>query len=55
MRSSYIDFEFWPDYCNRIFGDEMPKLDVAKTNRVFGGLDITGTNIFFANAIEDPW
>lgn len=50
MRSKYIDFEFWPDYCHRIFGDEMPVLDVEETNRVFGGLNITGNNIFFANA-----
>lgn len=33
----------------------MPKLDVDRTNSVFGGLEITGDNIFFANAAEDPW
>lgn len=26
-----------------------------QTNKVYGGLDITGDNIFFLNGSEDPW
>ena len=44
----------WETYCNDIFGAlEWPH--VTKTNAIYGGLDISGWNIFFVNAIEDPW
>jgi hypothetical protein len=54
MRSEVIALDFWPDYCYRIFG---VKIDTAtdKTNEYYGGLDITGDNIFFLNGSEDPW
>lgn len=55
MRSTYIAKSFWPDYCNRIFGTELPALDVTGTNNLYKGLNIEGSNIFFTNAIEDPW
>lgn len=55
MRSSYIDAPFWLNYCKRIFGDNLPTPAIDYSNSYFGGLEITGENIFFANAIEDPW
>lgn len=33
----------------------MPKLHVNETNNYYGGLDITGDNIFYGVASEDPW
>jgi len=55
MRSKQIDLPFWPDYCKRIFGDGLPDNHTEITNSHYGGLDIKGENIFFANASEDPW
>lgn len=55
MRSDYIKTEFWPDYCSRIFGANLPPLDIEGTQKYYGGLDITGSNIYFINSIEDPW
>ena len=54
MRSQVISFDFWPDYCQRIFGIPMDA-STDKTNKIYGGLDITGDNIFFLNGSEDPW
>lgn len=55
MRSSYIGPQFWLDYCKRVFGETYTAPDIAGTNKLFGGLDINATNIFFINASEDPW
>ena len=55
MRGSEIDFDFWPDYCERIFGSQMPENHTNATNAHYGGLDIPGDNIVFINAAEDPW
>jgi hypothetical protein len=54
MRSNLINSTYWVPYCEAIFGPiGEPKVDyyIAK----YGGLNITGDNIVFANAIEDPW
>jgi Serine carboxypeptidase S28 len=55
MRSSLIGPDYWVPYCQSIFGAQIgdPKVDYYVTK--YGGLDITGNNIVFANAIEDPW
>jgi hypothetical protein len=55
MRSQVLDIAFWPDYCSRVFGKDLPPNNNAWTNENYGGLNITGQNIFFANAEEDPW
>jgi hypothetical protein len=55
MRSSYINEPFWIEYCKRIFGDDLAPPAIDYSNNYFGGLEISGSNIFFANAIEDPW
>lgn len=55
LRSSFIAHDFWPDYCDRIFGTDRPALHNTYTNNHYGGLEITGDNIVFVNAIEDPW
>ena len=54
MRSQVLKFDFWPDYCKRVFGRDMDT-GTDKVNAHYGGLDITGDNIFFLNAREDPW
>ena len=54
MRSQYLDAPYWPEFCKRVFGQEIvTKTDY--TNKYYGGLDITGDNIFFLNGSEDPW
>ena len=55
MRSQVLHLDFWPDYCKRVFGKHLPETTHEKTNNNYGGLNITGRNIFFANAEEDPW
>lgn len=54
VRSTKISLPFWPDYCKRIFGKEL-KTNTNNTNKLYGGTNIKGHNIFFANAEEDPW
>lgn len=54
MRSSLINSEYWVPYCESIFGP-IGEPKVAENIARYGGLAITGKNIVFANAIEDPW
>ena len=54
MRSHFIDMNFWPDYCNRVFDKHM-ETETDRTNEHYGGLDIEGDNIFFINGSQDPW
>ena len=54
LRSQAINMDFWPDYCNRIFGTKI-ETKTKETNEYYGGLDIKGDNIFFLNGSEDPW
>lgn len=55
LRSERLALPFWPAYCKRIFGKDMPQPHVSATNQRYGGLDISGENIFFSNSAEDPW
>ncbi len=55
MRSQVLQIDFWPDYCHRVFGRKLPANKNAETNKLYGGVNIKGHNIFFANAEEDPW
>lgn len=55
LRSEAIAVPWWPEYCKGIYGQKLPALHVEETNKFYGGLDITGDNIFFGVAIEDPW
>lgn len=54
VRSDNISLPFWPDYCERIFSTTI-ETKTDYTNKLYGGTDIKGHNIFFANAEEDPW
>ena len=54
MRSSLIDANYWVPYCEAIFG-KIGEPNIDYYIKKYGGLDITGNNIVFANAIEDPW
>lgn len=56
MRSKFIGPQYWSPLCEAVFGAAYASdPDVNGTNNYYGGLDIQGTNIVFANAIEDPW
>lgn len=55
MRSSLINSTYWIPMCQAIFGDSLTGPAVDYYNTKFGGLNITGSNILFVNAIEDPW
>ena len=47
---------YWIDYCKRMFSVniEPPKSDLYN-EVIYGGLNITGSNIFFMTSSEDPW
>ena len=55
MRSSLINESYWVPYCEAVFQKSIGEPAVNYYVQKFGGLDITGDNIIFANAIEDPW
>lgn len=55
MRSTIIDINFWTTYCKRIFGSTFTTPSVDFVNKKYGGINITGSNIIFVNAVEDPW
>ena len=55
MRSSFITLPYWLAYCKIIFGNNTAPPAIDYIMSYTGGLEITGENIYFANAIEDPW
>jgi len=55
MRSNLINETYWVPYCQSIFGPSIGEPAVQYYIEKFGGLNITGDNIIYANAIEDPW
>ena len=55
MWSMELEMPFWSYYCKAIFGDDIGEPAVRRVNKLYGGLDITGDNIFFLNGSEDPW
>ena len=55
MRSEELELPFWSYYCQAIYGDHIGEPEVGEVNKLYGGLDIVGDNIFFLNGSEDPW
>lgn len=55
MRSELLGPDYWLQYCKDIFADNVGPPAVDYYNNLYGGLNITGEKIVFANAIEDPW
>lgn len=56
MRSKFIGPQYWTPFCEAVFGKDYasdPNVDWINQSR--GALDIQGSKIIFANAIEDPW
>lgn len=49
-----LTLDYWTDFCNKVFGIEI-ETQTNATNKHYGGRKLTGENIFFANASEDPW
>jgi hypothetical protein len=54
-RSEALSHTYWIEMCQRAFGTQIPLPAINKTNDYFGGLEITGDNIVFMTASEDPW
>jgi hypothetical protein len=55
MRSELLGPDYWLQYCKDIFASNIGPPDTKAINDFYGGLDIAGSQIVFANAIEDPW
>lgn len=55
MRSQLLGPDYWLKWCKDIFNTTIGPPAVDWYNQLYGGLNITGENIVFANAIEDPW
>ena len=55
MRSNLLNTTYWLKFCKDIFDDTVGPPAVNFYNKWYGGLNITGDKIIFANAVEDPW
>jgi hypothetical protein len=55
MRSALLDTAYWLQWCKDIFGQDIAPPAVDYYNNLYGSVNITGNNIVFVNAIEDPW
>ena len=55
MRSTLINPTYWLNQCKYIFNLTSSGPAVDFYNNLYGGLNITGKNIVFVNAAEDPW
>ena len=56
LRSPAIGPIYWSEFCQRVFGVTIPvHPNVDTVNSKFGGMNITGSNIVFMTANEDPW
>ena len=55
LRSFDLELAYWPEFCKALFDPDLPPTTDGWTNAYFGGLDITGSNIYFFTACEDPW
>ncbi|XP_074264393.1 putative serine protease EDA2 [Silene latifolia] len=54
IRSSKIDTRYHLDLCRNVFGGNVYP-EVEATNLYYGGLQIAGSKIVFANGSQDPW
>lgn len=57
MRSEYLNYDYWPAMCERVFaGLNMTNLpQIMETQVSESGFDGMGTNTYFTNGVEDPW
>uniref|UniRef100_A0A6N2LB34 Serine carboxypeptidase S28 family protein n=1 Tax=Salix viminalis TaxID=40686 RepID=A0A6N2LB34_SALVM len=54
IRSSKVDTRYHLDLCKNVFGEDIyPEVDA--TNIYYGGTNISGSKIVFANGSQDPW
>uniref|UniRef100_A0A7N1A4F0 Uncharacterized protein n=1 Tax=Kalanchoe fedtschenkoi TaxID=63787 RepID=A0A7N1A4F0_KALFE len=54
LRSSKLDARYHLDLCKNVFGEGIYP-DVDATNLYYGGKNIAGSKIVFANGSQDPW
>ena len=55
LRSQLLKRSYWPAYCKRVFGKDLPRSTAHHTVRKYKGVNNNGKNIYFSNASEDPW
>ena len=56
LTSKRNNLQYWLDYCKRAFGKDLhPERGILEMNLLFGATALRGSNIFFANGIEDGW
>ena len=54
IRSQRINRAYYQDLCKDVFGvTELP--EVMETNLYYGGWNLSTSNTFFVNGVEDPW
>lgn len=55
--SDKIQLDFYTEQCSQVFGISTSEIATAinKTNKFYGGRNVTGTNIVFPNGSIDPW
>ncbi|KAL9690145.1 hypothetical protein QQ045_010541 [Rhodiola kirilowii] len=54
LRSSKLDARYHLDLCKNVFGEGIYP-EVVATNLYYGGKNIAGSKIVFANGSQDPW
>lgn len=52
--STILTKETYADYCKRIFGDDVPALNITKTAQ-YNQLDIKAENVLLVSQTLDPW
>ncbi len=55
MRSNLLGPDYWLSFCKEIFDETIGPPAVDFYNTLYGGLNINGSQIVFANSVEDPW
>ena len=55
IHSQLLTNDWYREYCQLIFFKEIAPPKADATNQLYGGYGITGKNIMFMQAAEDPW
>ena len=55
LRSPKVTQDFFYQQCRDVFDENIPYPDTNKFNTEWGGLQQTGTKIFFTTGSQDPW
>lgn len=55
LTSSTLNEEWWLDYCKRIFGDQIKRLDTSIAAFRYGQRDVVAKNVVFVSETLDPF